>query len=72
MSGHSTYGRRYSSATSCKRRRGLFIRMIEAAIVAAFFVFVLSARLYFWLLHKTEKLRWRVMLTMPIRNGRKR
>ena len=36
-------------------------RIIEAAIVAAFFVFVLSARLYFWLLHKTEKLRWRVM-----------
>jgi len=48
------------------------IRLLEAAIVAAFFVFVVVAKLYFWLLHKTERIRWRVMLTMPTRRDKSR
>lgn len=48
------------------------IRYTEAAVIAAFFVMVCSLRIYYWAYCKTERVRWRLMLIMPTRKGKKR
>jgi|GEM_PF-5764754 len=47
-----------------------YIRLLEAALMVAFLIFVKGLLLYYWLYCKSERLRWQVLLIMPTRKSK--
>lgn len=46
------------------------IRLSEAALVVAFFLFVKLLTLYYWAYSRTERFRWLVIAIMPTQKDR--
>ena len=55
----------YTNPTNAK-----YIRLLEAALMVAFLIFVKVLLLYYWLYCKSERLRWRLLLIMPTRKSK--
>lgn len=53
-----------------KKLSVIFIKWTEAAFIAAFFMLIKGLLIYFYVKSVAERLRWRLMLIMPIRKSK--